>query len=884
MKKVFWLAFAVCAIFSATFAAEDLPIFKTWVPDSIITRPPVHHWTLDNGLEVVFWENHTVQLAAAHILIKTGAAQEGKYLGAGLSHFCEHLVSGGSTTVHPEQYYKVMTQTLSLSTNAYTTQDVTVYHFSGPSKNFAEALAMLHENVTMCAFEPSEVEREKGVITQEIYMGEEEPGRVLWKLYNETYYKISPYKIPTIGYAELFVQNTRDDVLDYYRTRYAPNNAVLAIAGDLTLDRAKVLVDSLFGDWKRVRVNEPPMPEEPLPAAARYAEAEMDVQVSNLRIGFPTQYYGHEDLPALRVLGMILSGVQTSRLDLRLVQNDNPLMNSITAYSGENERERGQFAIAGSFDYENRDKIFDAIWDELNKIKTTGVTLQEVDWAKQYLIKGFKRGTETVDDMAENILHNFVSTGKPFYYDFYLLQILRVTPEDVKRVAQKYLVPEHMVSVVVKPIGAQLPVDVANKTESKPLKFIEKKLPNGIRLVLAENPTQTTVDMAVYVLGGAIYEPTEYAGLAEFTGNYLAEGTKKYPTFEKLQLEMDKLSLSIQTQAGSHTMYLTGNFVASDVDAGLDLISEMILNPIFPKNSERKLLEFQLAKIAQGKSSWATDAFNFFNEKFYASHPYSRTTSGYEETVTKLTAERAKDYWTKTVHPSRMVISMAGPLTIDQMEKKLAARFGNIKSGTDALGKIPTVALPTKDTVYIKEVDRSQYVLIIGYGAADSRNEEDKWALSAAAALLSGTGGLSGWLPVALRGERDLVYIASAGYSGKMYGGDFRVFAQTSPQNVDEVQKIMFAQVEKLRTGAFDEKELTTITNALSEMYIFSKEKQEDLVTDAGLNVLYDYGVDYSDRYPVEIRKVTKADIMRVANKYLTKAVTIKVVPKLATK
>ncbi|MCD6532017.1 insulinase family protein, partial [bacterium] len=542
--------------------------------------------------------------------------------------------------------------------------------------------------------------------------------------------------------------------------------------------------------------------------------------------------------------------------------------------------ERGQFIISGSFDYEKRDRVISAIWDEIEKVKRHGVSAEEVEWAKNYVVKSLKRGAETVDDQANTLLYSFLTTGKPFYLDFYLQRISRVTPGDVRRVAEKYLVPEHMILAIVKPYGATCPGDsltAAHAGGGAP-KFEVFTLDNGVRLVLAENDAVQTEDLAVYTLGGQIFEPAEKAGLARFTANYLREGTKKYPDFMALQGILDRLNVRLDVDGGTHTIYMTANFVPSDLNATAEILEQLFMHPTFPRRAEQKLRERQIARIRQAHSSWASDAFMFFNEKFYGDHPYARPVAGYEETVAKLTAKDAKEYWRSVLNPQNIVVAASGPVPVDVMKERLSKIFGRIKDGGQ-LPEIPEPAPHQKDEYYEKEVNRDQVTLIVGYDACGTRNEQDRWALVAAARLLSGTGGLSGWLPVELRGKRDLVYIAWAGYAGRPYGGHFYLAAQCQPENADTVKAIMLRLVEKLKSGDFTDEELKRITDATAEQMMFSKQRQSDIVSEKGLDLLYGFGVDYSDSIPDKIRAVKKDDVVRGANKYFVHPVIVVMKP-----
>jgi zinc protease len=743
----------------------------------------------------------------------------------------------------------------------------------------------LSEWMTDFAFDTFAINREKGVILQELGMGEEEPGRKMYYFYANLFYKVSPYKYRTIGYPEMFVRITRQDLMDYYKTRYSPNNAVLCIAGDLDLGAVQKIVDTLFSGWERQQLTDVPFPMEPLPTAARYGEVETSTKVGILRMSIPTQYYGHEDNVALEILGMVMSGVATSRLDMRLVNCDNPLAYSISAYNSEDLHERGQFTVSGSFDYQNRDALLGAIWDEIEKIKRDGPRQDEIDWAKRYIAKQFIRSNETVDGQAQSMASTFINTGKPFDLDFVLARINKVTVADVKRVAQTYLLKERLVIGISKPMGATIASDTLlfpKKSTHKP-QFVVKTLSNGLRVVLAENRALPTIDIGIYVLGGSAFDPADKPGLASFTADLLNEGTVKYPSFEALQRRKDDLSIPVSMSGGKHTIYLSGSFVATDIEPALDLAAEMLIKPIFPKASESKIKEQQIAAIKQQTSSWSGEISLLFSEKFFGSHPYGRSNNGTEEAVSKFTAEDAKKYWQGRLDPRNMIIGMAGPLSVDEMQKKLEKYFGAIKQSGSTLQTIAIAPPHNAPNTLEKEVARKQLTMMIGFDGPDQKNEADKWALEAAIGLLNGIGGLDGWLNTELRGKRDLVYIAYASATANVYGGNCSVLLQFNPKNFDEAKKIVFDLIDKIKKGDFTEAEMKTITSGYAESYPMSRQTQSNLVSSAALDEFWGLGFDYSDKYPAKMLAITKAEVVRVANKYFVNPQIVITKPKPAT-
>ena len=187
---------------------------------------------LKNGLEVILQENHSVPMISAHIFVKAGGITENRWLGSGISHYCEHLISSGTTSRRTQEQYIKFIDSIGAISNAYTTLDHTSYFITAEKQHQDQVLEMLSEWVTGCIFRAKEVEREKQVIIKEINMRNDEAPRSAYNLLGEVMYKFHPAKNPNIGHLELFVKLSRDDLVAYYDQMYIPNNSVLVVAGD----------------------------------------------------------------------------------------------------------------------------------------------------------------------------------------------------------------------------------------------------------------------------------------------------------------------------------------------------------------------------------------------------------------------------------------------------------------------------------------------------------------------------------------------------------------------------------------------------------------------------------------------------------------------------
>ena len=209
------------------------------------------HTTLKNGMTVVIKENHAAPVVTVVMYVRAGHIFEEEFLGAGISHYCEHLVAMGTTTNRTEAESDEILTMLGGASNAYTTSDHTAYYISTAKQHLETAIDLVSDWVLHNAMDPHEVEREHGVITREIEMGQDEPRRRIGKLYNAAMFVKHPEHHPTIGYKDVFLGLTRDDVVNYYQRMYVPNNMIFVIAGDLDAQETLELVKKYCADAQR---------------------------------------------------------------------------------------------------------------------------------------------------------------------------------------------------------------------------------------------------------------------------------------------------------------------------------------------------------------------------------------------------------------------------------------------------------------------------------------------------------------------------------------------------------------------------------------------------------------------------------------------------------
>src|SRR5476649_452595 len=240
---------------SASFS-PDVHLLETF------WREPVERTVLPNGVILILKPDRSAALASVQVWVRTGSIHEGVHLGAGLSHYLEHMLFKG-TARRAGREISATVQAHGGAINAYTTFDRTVYYIDLPSEHTAVAIDLLADAVLNSTLPADETAKEKDVILREIAMTKDDPDNRLWENLFATAFREHPYRQPIIGHREIFSAVTHDDLLGYYRARYVPNNLVVVIVGDIDLEKPRAAVAQHFGAAPRARLAPVLVPAEP---------------------------------------------------------------------------------------------------------------------------------------------------------------------------------------------------------------------------------------------------------------------------------------------------------------------------------------------------------------------------------------------------------------------------------------------------------------------------------------------------------------------------------------------------------------------------------------------------------------------------------------------
>ncbi len=406
--------------------------------------------TLRNGMKILVQEDNSIPSVALYIFYRIGSRNERPGT-TGLSHFFEHMMFNGAKKYGRGAFDQVM-EANGGANNAYTSNDVTVYQDWFPPATLELIFDLEADRIRDLAFDPQVIESERGVVASERRNGEDSPFNVVNEQLNAAAYTAHPYQWPVVGWM-VDIQNWKmEDLKNHFRMGYSPSNATMVVVGAVKQEDIVRLAQKYI---EPIEAHDPPPPvttKEPEQPGERRVTVRKEAQLPVLAIGYHVPETKHPDYYPLRVLDTILSSGQSSRLYQRVVDKDqlalrvntgvdeafDPTLFGITA--------QPKAGIAP-------EAVEKAIYEELDKIKTGGVTDQELEKSKNILLADFYRTMKTINGKA-----NAIGTYEVFFGDYNKLfnaadDYAKVTKADVQRVAQQYFSENNRTVATLIPTG-----------------------------------------------------------------------------------------------------------------------------------------------------------------------------------------------------------------------------------------------------------------------------------------------------------------------------------------------------------------------------------------------------------------------------------------------
>jgi zinc protease len=838
--------------FSTRVAAMKIPSLP---PGVVIT-------TLENGLTIIVGEDRSAPVVSAQAWCMSGSIHEGRWLGAGLSHVLEHMLFKGTTT-RPGSRIDQEVQEAGGYMNAYTSFDRTVYHIDAPSSGLTTAIDILCDIMQHATLPADELDKELDVIRREMDMGQDDPGRRSSRRLFETAYTRSPYRYTVIGYPDIFNELKPADIRGYYAEKYAPNNVFYVVVGDV---KGPSVVGQIRKAYEKSKARALPpvvLPEEPEQTAAREVVEEAPVELGHFHFAWHIPDLRHPDMPVLDVLAVLLGNGRSSRL-FQQVREKRGVVHHVDAWTY-SPGSAGLFGISAMADGEKFSAARDAVLAEVEKTKTSPVSAGELGKAVKQFMTATLAMRKTMEGQAQNLGSNWLAANDLNFSERYLAAVKRVRPDDVLRVARAYLTAENRTLYALLPNGVapKSVISVEEKAEQPIRKF---DLPNGLRLLVKEDHRLPFIEFRAMFQGGVLAETREDNGISQLTSRMLLKGTS-HRSARDIATEIESVGGSIDTYGGNNSFGINLETLSSDFDTGLDLLADVLLNPVFPADALERERAVQIAEIYAQKDNLLKSASLAMRRALYGSAGYGLDSTGMEEIVAKLKVSHLKSFHKKLVTPDNCVAAIYGDVETEEVRTAVEKAFGGWKSGPSAPDRMHiSSATPIPLIQRAEETrDKKQAVVVVGYPGVTLHND-DRYPLDL---IQESCSDLGSRLFLRIREQLALAYYVGAQHFAGLAPGYFAFYAGTEPAKADLVEQEILKEAGLLRDAGLTAEELKRAKAKIMGQKKIARQELGHLASTTALDELYGLGYRNAELEDVKYEAVTLEQIKATAQKYL---------------
>jgi zinc protease len=852
-------------------------------------------FSLPNGLRVIVKEDHSRKVAAIQMWVQVGSAYEHDEQ-RGISHVIEHMAFKGTSKRGVGRIATEVEQ-IGGEINAYTSWDETVFHVVVPSSATERGLDIITDAVFRPIIDPAELEKEKKVVLEEILMDDDHPEDVASRLLFGTAYVKSPYRFPVIGRKEVVQKLTRDQILEFRKQWYVPENMFLLVVGDVDPSAVRKEVERLTADVEPMPFLQPSLPQEP---PSRHIRGSLlrdrNAKDARLSLAFHIPSMKGNDVNALDLVADILAARDDSRL-VRVLKQEKGLVNSIYAYSM-TPKEPGLMILSASLNAKNLKAATQAIMEELTLLARTPPSAQELQEAKTHIEADHVYARETVQGVARNMGAYQNQVGDAEYEEKYLVLNAAVEPQQVSAVVQKYLMPPNVAISVLLPEGdaqgfridelEQIVVRFEPRTPapasamaSPAERPVVKDLANGMKVVLVPDSSNPVLSLRIASLGGKRFETEETQGIMNFISRMLTKGTTDMNQ-EAIVAKVTNMGGALDGFSGYDSFGLYASFFSRYAEQGIELLADLYASSTFPQDKVERERDLILSQIKVEPETPTEYLLKVLNKTVFPSSPYGFDQLGTMQSISGLTADDLRHTYRRFAVPENTVICAVGMMNAGEVMKAIEKSFGNIPAGRFETPAVVPAAPIEKNRETVMHVPRVKAYLAIGFQGV-SLYDADRFPLEVLDNILAGQGGR---LFLQLRDKESLAYVVTSFFRPGVDRGVFGVYLGCDSPKADRAFDALKEQIELVRKTEVTNAELRKAVDNLIGNHFISLQSSAARAQAFGLYALYGLGYDYDPTYVSKIREVTAADVLRVARKYLDleHCAVVKILPDADTK
>lgn len=858
-------------------------------------------YRLANGLDVILLEDHRLPLVAVNLWYHVGPANERPGL-AGFAHLFEHMMFEGSRHVGEEGHFGHLEAAGASEINGTTDFDRTNYFETLPSNQLELALWLESDRMGFLLekIDEAKLKNQRDVVRNERRQSiEGQPyGLVQEEIFHQLYPKDHPYYASVIGSHADIEAARLEHVREFFQLYYAPNNASLAIVGDIDPAKTKILVEKYFGPIPagapvpKVDIKTPPI------TAERRAVVTDRVELPRVYITWITDpIYTQED-GACDMVAKILGGGKSSRLFKSLVYEKRIAQDAVA--------QQYSLSLGSIFTIEATAKpgvkpedLEKALDEEIEAFCQNGPSEAEIERARNTFESAIIRGLENLGGfggVADRLNQYNHFLGDPGYLVRDLDRYHKTTASSLQAIARTRLARNARVVIYGVP-GSKVVEDMprtADHAEGTPAPAPETtsadqdwrknvprpgppsplrlpvptrfQLANGLNVYHLEQHSLPIVSVNLVALCGSDHNPPGLSGLASFTAEMLDEGTKSRSALE-IAGDADRLGASLSAGSTMDMSVVAFRSLKKNVDAAFELAADVLLHPEFPDHEIERLRHDHLTQILQQRDNPNTLAAKYFSGTLYGpNHPYGCTELGTEQSNLAITRDHLLGFWKNGYLPSAAALIVAGDITEGELRKLAERHLGGWSGNGSTMAPPPVASNPSRKIVIVDKPASRQTVLRVGQ-IGIARAHSDYVPTTVMNAALGGL--FSSRINLNLREQHGYTYGASSAFVYRRGTGPFLVGTSVRTDVTAAAVTEILREVERMRSSDVLPEELATAKDSIARSLPGLFETTPQAASTIGQLYVHSLPLDYYRSLADAIDSLSAADVRRVAEQHL---------------
>ncbi len=399
-------------------------------------------------------------------------------------------------------------------------------------------------------------------------------------------------------------------------------------------------------------------------------------------------------------------------------------------------------------------------------------------------------------------------------------------------------------------------------------------LENGMILLTSEQRALPMVSIELLIDAGSRYDAPNQEGLANLTARLLTYGTQRRTALQ-ISDTLDFIGASLSAGCGEDLATASMTVLKKDLGTGLELLAEVLTEANFPQEEIDRQKQSIIASIKAREESPGDIAQRRFAAALYPQSPYGRPVEGSEASVKGLEQKSLSGFYDRYYRPNRTIVSVVGDISHQEIARALNEAFRSWHKGEPVAAPVPPSKIGSSETIRVNK-DLTQANIVLGHEGV-GRESPDYYAIQVMNYILGG-GGFSSRAMNAIRNERGLAYSVYSYFSADKGRGTFELVMQTKNETALEAIRIANAEIRRMREQAVTEQELVDAKDYLTGSFPLRFDTNRRVANFLAQVEYFQLGLDYPERYPDLIRKVTREDVQRVAQKYLKPETLITVI------